>query len=68
VELRDEVLSYPGETEFEPTLASPDIVVTLRLATDATKSGELSFFSTGSSCIRCIGGTLRPRESNYRAP
>jgi MmyB-like transcription regulator ligand binding domain len=46
VNLRDEVLGYPGDTEFQPALASPDIMVVLRLATDATELGELSFFST----------------------
>jgi len=47
VELRDDVLGYPGDTDSEAPLGSSvDIMIMLRLATDVTDAGELSFFST----------------------
>jgi transcriptional regulator with XRE-family HTH domain len=43
VDLRDELLGYPGEGAPEPAPASGDIMVQLRIATE---DAELAFFST----------------------
>jgi transcriptional regulator with XRE-family HTH domain len=46
IELRDEAVGYPGDADPGPPPASGEVMVGLRLASDASETGELSFFST----------------------